>query len=322
MINFNTPLVVFGAGSIGERHIQILQELGYKNIHVYRQRNLPLRQIDAITIEVFTDISKLDEIKPAAAFITSPTSFHIQQGLLCASKGIHTLIEKPLANDDAELDKLQTVATENNTLVQVAYMLRYHPAFKKLKKIFEGNEYGKLLSFHTHWGEYLPDWHPWEDYRQSYAALKSLGGGAALTLSHDLDIINWLIDEPVLKHHSVAHHTSTLEVDVESAVDFIFSYKSGTTGHIHLNFFQKIPHRLYQFVFENAFVQYNYFKNILEIETTKEKTVVDFKAFERNEMFREQTKNFIETINVNKDFSALSAKQINESKAIISLCNF
>ena len=320
-INFNSPLVVFGAGSIGERHIQILQELGYKNIHVYRQRNLPLRTIEAASVTVFTDIEKLDEINPVAAFITSPTAFHVDQALHCAAKGIHVLVEKPLSNSLDGIDALQSKAVENNILVQVAYMLRYHPAFKQLKKIIETKAYGKLHYYHTHWGEYLPDWHPWEDYRQSYAAKKTLGGGVALTLSHDIDILNWLAGEPPVKCNGIPHTSSSLEVDVEAGVDFICAYPSGTTGHIHLNYFQKTPYRTYLFVFEDAFVQYNYLQSLLTIETKQGSKTIEFKEFQRNDMFREQTKNFLNKLNTLRDFASHSKQQIENSKIIIGMCN-
>lgn len=320
-IDFSSPFVVFGAGSIGERHIQNLQQLGYRNIHVYRQRNLPLRQIDPSTIHVITDIHQLERIKPVAAFITSPTAMHVEQAMWCVSRGIHTLIEKPLSHTPDGIDELQTAAVEKNVLVQVAYMLRYHPAFKKLKAIVEAKEYGKLQYYHTQWGDYLPDWHPWEDYRETYAAKKDMGGGVGLTLSHDIDIINWLVDEPIKQYHAIAHTASGLEVDVESGVDFITSYNSGTTGHMHLNFFQKTPYRMYHLVFDDAFVQYDYYKNLLSIDTQGQLTQIEFKNFERNDMFREQTENFLNKLSTKQDFWSHSKRQIEESKIIISMCN-
>ncbi len=51
MISTDSPILVFGAGSIGERHLGILQKLGYLNLWVYRQRNLPLRTIDAASLQ-------------------------------------------------------------------------------------------------------------------------------------------------------------------------------------------------------------------------------------------------------------------------------
>lgn len=320
MIIFDSPVIIFGAGSIGERHISILLELGYTNIHVYRQRNLPLRTIDESKINVFTDIDLIDTIKPATAFITSPTSFHIEEALFCASKKIHVLVEKPLSNNTDRIDELKQTAIGNNVLVQVAYMLRFHPAFIKIKSIITSGEYGRLLYMHSHWGDHLVNWHPWEDYRTSYAARKELGGGVALTLSHDIDIAAWLCGETIEKYFSLANTKSLLEVNVESGVDFLFLFPSGTTAHIHLNYFQQRPFRQYQFIFDEAQVQYNYLKNLLTIETQNEKKEESFNDFERNDMFRKQTVEFFNNINTTKDHSSITVQQLNESKRIIEMC--
>lgn len=41
------------------------------------------------------------------------------------------------------------------------------------------------------WGDYLPDWQPWEDHRQGYAARRAMGGGTILTLIHAIDVLYW-----------------------------------------------------------------------------------------------------------------------------------
>ena len=64
MIKKEDPILIFGAGSIGERHVFILQKLGYSNIWIYRQRHLLLRNTDEKTINIFTDLEETDKLKP------------------------------------------------------------------------------------------------------------------------------------------------------------------------------------------------------------------------------------------------------------------
>ncbi|MEO6686912.1 MAG: Gfo/Idh/MocA family oxidoreductase, partial [Dyadobacter sp.] len=210
MIKKDDPILIFGAGSIGERHIQILQKSGYSNIWIYRQRNLPLRNIDEKTINIFTDLSLIDKIKPKSAIICTPTFQHIEQALFCVERGIHVLIEKPLSHNLTDYEKLINVITKNNAYVQIAYMLRYHDFFQTVKSIVQNKKMGNLISMQTYWGEYLPDWHPWEDYQQSYAARKEFGGGAALTLSHDIDLVNWLAGSTVNTWHTLKNYNASL----------------------------------------------------------------------------------------------------------------
>ncbi len=124
----------------------------------------------------------------------------------------------------------------------------------------DSEELGKLLSIQTYWGEYLPDWHPWEDYRQSYAARRELGGGVALTLSHDLDLVNWLAGSAVKTWNTLKNYRSSLEIDVESGADVSLGYENGITAHCHLNFHERVPRRWYRFVWEEGSVEIDYFK--------------------------------------------------------------
>ena len=54
----------------------------------------------------------------------------------------------------------------------VGFQYRYSPTLIKLKEIIEKNTIGNLINGQIANGEYLPYWHPYEDYRKSYASLK------------------------------------------------------------------------------------------------------------------------------------------------------
>ncbi|CAG5007943.1 Inositol 2-dehydrogenase/D-chiro-inositol 3-dehydrogenase [Dyadobacter sp. CECT 9275] len=318
MISYDSPILVFGAGSIGERHIEILQKLGYHNIWVYRQRNLPLRNISPDTVKIITDLTCIPDINPAAAVICSPTSQHLEQTLLCIDHGIPVLVEKPLSHTTDGLDQLKSLIMQKKVLVKVAYMLRYHPFFQKIKRIAESGEAGNLLSLQSYWGEYLPDWHPWEDFRSSYAAKKQLGGGAALTLSHDLDLINWLASSAVTNWNTIKNYRSALEVSVEAGADILVSYQNGITAHAHVNFFEKSPRRWYRFVFENASFEIDYFKTeMMVFRPGKDTEVTRDIFFERNQMFEAQTLDFLRSID-HPETNYL--KSVTEAEQVIKMC--
>jgi predicted dehydrogenase len=312
------PVLVIGAGSIGERHIRNLLSLGYSNILVLRARRIPLRTLNEETIQVINSLDELGPIQPIAAFICTPTSFHLQQAIICAEKGIHLFIEKPLSHTLEGIHKLKQIIAEKEVYVKIGYMMRFHPLMLKVKEIIEQRTYGNLLSFTTHWGEYLPDWHPWEDYRTSYAAKKELGGGAALTLSHDIDLVNWLMGFPLENYCVMKNHRSSLEVNVEAGIDFLVKYQNGITGHIHLNFFEKPANRYMLYVFEEASVHFNYYQAMLAIKTTEEVQEIAIENFDRNQLFIDQTVAFFNEL---EKFTVQdSLKNIAESEIIIEMC--
>lgn len=311
--------LVFGAGSIGERHINNLLHLGCKDIVVYRQRNLPLRNVDSSKIRVITDLDEIPALSPDVAFVTSPTAQHLLQTTYCLKQGIPVLVEKPLSHTLAGLSELKDLILEKNTLLQVGYMMRFHPLIQKVKKATEDKTWGNLIGFRSYWGEYLPQWHPWEDYRTSYAARKELGGGASLTLSHDIDLANWIAGTPVSLYHTVFNTRSLLEVNVESGADINLKYENGITGHVHLNFFQKVAKREYQFEYDDASVTIDFFKAELTVRTVDHTETISVKDFDRNDLFIEQTKAFYALIG-SADQTAHALNQVEESELIITIC--
>jgi len=315
----NAPILVMGAGSIGERHISILQKMGYSNIWVFRQRNLPLRNIQENSIQTFTDLKQIHAIKPLAAIICTPTSQHLDQAICCAERGIPMLLEKPLANRLYGIQHLKDIVTRNHVYAQVAYMLRYHPFFQKIKDDIVNRKMGNLIHMQTYWGEYLPDWHPWEDYRKSYAAQKELGGGAALTLSHDIDLVNWLSGSEAKKWFMIKNYNSALDINVESGADTSIIYQNGITAHCHVNFHERIPKRSYHFVFEEGSIELNYIKATLTTSHFEKVTVRQLIDFDRNQLYEAQILHFFENINDhNRD--ELSLKNLRESEVILSIC--
>ena len=315
----NPRILIIGAGSIGERHIRNLLAADYKDIYVFRQRNLPLRTIEPEQIHIFTDFDEIKRIQPEVAFICSPTSMHLEQTMACVEHGMHVFVEKPLSHTIEGLNALKNLVKEKGKYVHIGYMMRFHPLFRRLKNIIQDQQYGKVLSFTSHWGEYLPAWHPWEDYRSSYVARKDLGGGVALTLSHDIDLVNWLMGEELLSFKSLKIQPSRLEVETESVADFLFQYKGGASGHVHLNYIEKVPSRYLKMVFEDASVEVDYFKNAMQVRTKTEEVQHTLTAFERNQLFIDQQAFFMQKI---EDYHIEdSIKQIEESELIINICN-
>lgn len=316
----NQPaILIVGAGSIGERHIRNLWSLGYKNILVFRQRNLPFRDIANAKVTVILDWQEVLNKKPLAAIICTPTAQHLQQTIDCVSNNIHVLVEKPLAHENFDANNIIELANQQNVLVQVAYMMRYHPLLQQVKTAAEQKKYGNLVNIQTFWGEYLPAWHPWEDYRTSYAAQKENGGGAALTLSHDIDVVNWIANSAVQRYSSFANHHSALEVNTNSAFDLNIAYNNNITAHVHVNFCQPIAQRWYKFIFDNAVFDVDFFKNSLSIQTNNHKEEIALESFDRNDLFLAQAKDFFSRIESN-DFANFSASQISQSALITQMC--
>lgn len=320
LIDKTKQIVVFGVGSIGERHIKNLWNLGFKNITVFRQRNLPLRDLNGINIKIINTWREFEIDKPFAAIICTPTSQHLAQTLKCAELGVHCLIEKPLSNDLKNFSQLRKVVKQNNVFIYIGYMMRFHPLILRIKKMIDEKTYGNLISLSSKWGEYLPDWHPWENYKESYAAKKELGGGVALTLSHDIDMANFLIKTKVIKHWVLKNFNSNLGIEVESGADILVEYEDKITANIQLNFHEKNKERFLKLIFDEASVNFNFFNSeLIILDKNGKAQILEEKNFDRNDLFINQLEYFFSKV---IDFKTQeSIKNIDSSELIIKMCN-
>jgi len=312
-------ILVIGAGSIGIRHIKNLIFLGFKNIFVFRRTsssNLIVNQDEIKVISKWKDVKKNNFY---AVIICSPTSLHLKQTIDSLDLGSHVFIEKPLSHTIRGTQKLRNKIIESKKFVFVAYMLRFHPLLKKLKKIIKDKDYGNLISFTSKWGEYLPNWHPWEDYSKSYAARKELGGGVTLTLSHDIDILNWLIESPIKRTSHIKNFASNLKLNVEGGADIIYQFENGVTGHTHLNYYSKAHERYIELIFDNANIRFDYLEATLTIKNGTSCKVKKLTNFDRNKLFIDEMKYFLKTT---RNFNIEeSLKSINDSELILNICN-
>jgi predicted dehydrogenase len=179
------------------------------------------------------------------AFICNPTSCHVQTALACVRGGCDLFIEKPLSHDLEGISELLSEVRRGNRIVMVGYQLRFHPCFLALKRLLDESAVGAVFAARAIVGEYLPGWHPYEDYRRMYAARADLGGGVILTQIHEFDYLYALFGVP-RRAFSLGGHLSGLEIDVEDVASTLmeFSVDARTVPvHLHQDYLQRPVHR-------------------------------------------------------------------------------
>ena len=105
-----------------------------------------------------------------------------------------------------------------------------------------GGELGDPICLQCQVGQYLPDWHPQEDYRQAYYARRDLGGGVTLTLSHEIDMAMAMLG-PVATVQGRSRRRRNLEIDVDAVSDLTLQHLSGAVSQIHLDYCQRLLSR-------------------------------------------------------------------------------
>jgi predicted dehydrogenase len=242
-------VLVVGLGAIGQRHVRNLRALlgAEVDILAYRVRRLapvvtpsletvPGSSVEAeYNIRVFERLEDALAERPAMAFICNPTSLHVPVALACVRAGCDLFIEKPVSNGLECVPELIDEVARRGRIAMVGYQLRFHPCVRALQDFVGGRSFGPLLSVRAVVGEYLPGWHPYEDYRALYAARADLGGGVILSQIHELDYLYALFGLP-RRLFAVGGHLSHLEIDVEDVASTLMEFHvDGRVLPVHLH---------------------------------------------------------------------------------------
>jgi len=301
--------LIAGLGSIGRRHFRNLNALGEKDIILLRTRKATLPDDELAGYPVETYIHEaLSRHKPDAVVVANPTALHLDIAIPAAQAGCAILLEKPISDSLERLDVLQQAAQKSGSKILVGFQFRYHPTLNKARELIQANAIGKMLTVHAHWGEYLPQWHPWENYRQSYAARADLGGGVIRTLTHPLDYLRYLIGE-VESLWSFTGHVSPLDLDVEDVAEIGLKFANGAIGGVHLNYVQRPPRHSMEIVGTQGTLRWDNADGVLQLQKFSThfasysddppapviETFSPPEGFERNQLFVSQTRHFIET---------------------------
>ena len=284
-------------GSIGIRHVQVLRELGDFEIAACRTKK-GMKEIPedlGEKIRYFYDDDEAFAWNPDFMVVSNPTKLHLEYLLKSIDHNIDALIEKPVANDYSEIKEVEDRIKKRKNKIYVGFNLRFHPIVKKVKEIIDTREYGKVLKANLYVGEYLPFWHPYEDYRKSYAARKDLGGGGLRTFSHEIDLGQYwfgIYDRIFAKVLKV----SDLDIDVDDSTDIFAGMEKGVILKITLDYLNPLGERKGELFFEDGLLKYNFLDmgiNFVDYATKESKTLLKTDNYDYNEQYKCQMEKFI-----------------------------
>jgi len=254
--------LVVGLGSIGRRHARNWAALGLGPVSVCRQTRSPQPEPLGIGVQEFTDLEKALDDRPDVVLVSNPTSLHVETACMALQAGAHVFIEKPISHTLHGVADLLSEAKKRQRVLMVGYNLRFHPGLIRLNELFQQGAVGRPVSARAEAGEYLPDWHPWEDYRTSYSGRADLGGGALLTFSHELDSLCWVLGAPS-RVVAMADHASSLEIDTEDTAELVLQFPNGPLASIHVDYLRRPPRRSLEIIGEEGVLRWEYDDNRL-----------------------------------------------------------
>ena len=300
-----------GLGSIGQRHVRNLRHLMGDKIEImaYRIRKLShviteqssIEQGDNLEekyhIRPYDSLDNAMDQKPEAIFICNPPDMHMPVALIAAKRGCPLFIEKPLSHKYDQVNELIELVESQKLVSFVGYQMRFHPCLQKVQALIRQKKIGTIQSISVEIGEYLPEFHPYEDYRNMHESHQERGGGVILSQIHELDYIYWLFGFPK-RVFTIGGHLSKLEIDSEDTASILMEYiieGNSIPVHLHQDFIQRPPTRTCRILGDEGKIMVDLrisTVNVFDSQGCLAETST-YESFQRNRLFLDEMRHFL-----------------------------
>ena len=227
---------IVGCGRISPNHLMAAQE---NNLNIVALCDLiPASITDKITkyglpvdIKQYTDYKQmLEEEKPDLVAIATESGKHASIALDCIEKGIHVIIEKPIALSLEDADAIITAAERKGVKVCACHQNRFNKSIQKIREALEQGRFGRLFhgTAHIRWnrGRAYYEQAPWR------GTWEQDGGALMNQCIHNIDLLRWMMGDEVSE---VVAFTDRLNHDYIEAEDLgiaLVKFKNGAYGII------------------------------------------------------------------------------------------
>ncbi len=243
---------------MGRRRIRCLNANGIaaeqiRLVDTREDRRAEARQTHGV--EGFADLQGGMDWGPDVVIVSVPPTAHMDVCLTAARAGKHFFCEVPLSMSLDGTEELTDLVERQGLVAAPGSQPPFHPLVKQVKQWLEDPAFGKLLLFNQDWGQYLPDWHPYEDYRTFYAAKQGMGGGALDIVPHELVVYYWLTGDRIERLHCRGSHLSSLEIEGNETWQILAETRGGVRATLQYDLIQRAVHNVCRFVSEAGTIE-------------------------------------------------------------------
>ena len=209
---------------------------------------------------------------PDVLIISTPPELHMQYAKAALTEGKHFFCEVGVGSENA--DELIQLTQYESTLAALSCTFRFNPIVQKIKNIVDNGDIGGILTFSSHSGQYLPDWHPWEDYRSFWASQRNTG---ACREQFVLEAIwlTWVLG-PFQEISCLKDKLTTLDTDIDDVYQMLVRLKRGAIGHLMLDVLSRVPYRTGRFFGSDGIIQWSLTDQQIRIYSVAEKRWREF----------------------------------------------
>ena len=237
---------VIGIKGVGSKHVSMARE--HENVELTALVDLDEAAVKAqsqeLGVRAFTDYREmLNAGIVDAVSIATPHHLHAIIGLECLKAGVHVFTEKPLANRVSDADAMIETAKAQDLKICVGHQYRTYRTPQTMKHLIDTGAIGNIMRVLWTWIAFRPESYYARDiWRQTW---RHAGGGVLMNqTSHDLDLICWLIGEPVQVSAIIGNQFHQIEVEDVVCANVLF--ENGAFGSIQLTINQPIGYSIRQ----------------------------------------------------------------------------
>lgn len=216
-------VAVIGVGSMGRNHARVYWEL--PNVDLVGVADTNTTTVEAIakrySTKPYVDFRQmLDEQRPDAVTIAVPTVYHVEIAQEVVQRGIHLLIEKPIALNVEEGKKIIAAAQNARVKLMIGHIERFNPSVIALKQHLADNELGRVFQV--------------EARRQGPLPTRINDVGVVIDLAvHDLDIIRYVTQAEVVR--LFAETENGIHSAHEDLMSGTVRLSNGAIGNLNIN---------------------------------------------------------------------------------------
>lgn len=232
-------IVVIGLGSMGKRRIRLLKQYiedeiidgsDWKIIGVDSSEERCAESTKLYGIETYHSIKAVLEAEAVDCAVIS-TSPHTHAGIIkeCLQNKLHVFTEINLLSDGYEENI--SLAREVGKVLFLSSTFMYRKEMEYIKKVVWEEAFTGLYRYHI--GQYLPEWHPWESYKNFFVGRKDTNGCREIFAIE----LPWLVDTfgDIQAIHSVHRKVSDLEIDYDDSYQVLIEHTSGVMGNLSVD---------------------------------------------------------------------------------------
>ena len=251
--------LIVGGGSMGKRRTRCLlaNKVATGDIRVVDTRADRRDEVkEECSVETFEHLDVGLKWDPDAVIVSVPGAYHMDVCLAAARQKKHVFCEVPLSTDLEGIDELTSLASRHKLVVAPGCQRPFHPLLKKCKSWID-ESFGKVLFTHEMFGDYLPDWHPYEDYRKFYASDQEMGGGNIDVIAQELVAWYWLLGDRAKELCCNGHHLSTLELNGSDYFQIFAATETGIAMTFQFDMIQRFTFMGHRIVSEQGTIELN-----------------------------------------------------------------